>query len=374
MDRFEKAFGEWVLKQRWWILLLVPLLVLIAGSGMKHLHFTTNYRVFFSQENPQLQAFEQMEKTYTQDDNIIFLLMPEGGNVFTNRVLEAVEWLTRQAWQIPYSIRVDSLTNFQHTEAEGDELIVRDLAEHSAGLPPAELERIRTIALHEPLLVDKLVPEKGNVTLINVTIQLPRLDEIREVPEVMSAARTLIAQMHSRYPDIETHLSGMVPMNATFYESSQGDLQNLIPISFGVMLVVLGLLLRSVAGVLTTVLVILMSIIAGIGVAGHLGYPITPPSATSPNLILTIAIASSVHVLVTFYHELRQGQGRKRAIVESLRVNLQPVFLTSLTTTIGFLSLNFSDVPPFRRSATWPTSWQWASWPPLSSALPSCPP
>jgi predicted RND superfamily exporter protein len=157
--------------------------------------------------------------------------------------------------------------------------------------------------------------------------------------------------VHSLYPDIEVHLSGMVPMNATFSESSQGDLKSLIPISFGVMLVVLGLLLRSVAGVLATVLVIVMSIVAGIGVAGHLGYPITPPSATSPNLILTIAIASSVHVLVTFYHELRQGRGRKRAIAESLRVNLQPVFLTSLTTTIGFLSLNFSDVPPFRHMA-----------------------
>ncbi|NIS80527.1 MAG: MMPL family transporter, partial [Anaerolineales bacterium] len=30
-----------------------------------------------------------------------------------------------------------------------------------------------------------------------------------------------------------------------------------------------------------------------------------------------------------------------------LRVNTEPVFLTSLTTTIGFLSLNFSDAPPF---------------------------
>ena len=30
-----------------------------------------------------------------------------------------------------------------------------------------------------------------------------------------------------------------------------------------------------------------------------------------------------------------------------MRVNFKPVFLTSLTTAVGFLSLNFSDSPPF---------------------------
>ena len=33
---------------------------------------------------------------------------------------------------------------------------------------------------------------------------------------------------------------------------------------------------------------------------------------------------------------------------DSLRVNVSPVVLTSLTTAIGFLSMNFSDAPPFR--------------------------
>jgi len=351
VERFEKAFGEWMIRLRWWILLLTPLLVLGVASGIQQLSFTTNYRVFFSPENPQLNAFEQLEKTYTQDDNVIFLLIPEQGDVFTNRVLEAVEWLTRESWQLPYSIRVDSLTNFQHTEARGDELIVRNLAENSAELAPAELERIRTVALHEPLLVNKLVPKKGDVTLVIITVQFPRQDEGREVPAVMDAAQDLQARMQARYPEIKIHLSGMAPMNATFTESSLNDLKGLVPISFAIMLVVLGLLLRSIYGVLATALVILMSIAVALGAAGHLGYPITPPSAVAPNLILTIAIASSVHVLVTFYQELRRTSGRKGAIVESLRVNLQPVFLTSLTTTIGFLSLNFSEVPPFRHMA-----------------------
>lgn len=78
-----------------------------------------------------------------------------------------------------------------------------------------------------------------------------------------------------------------------------------------------------------------------------MGIKLTPMSMMSPTIILTLAIADSIHVLVTLFREMRQGASKRDAIVESLRVNFGPVFLTSLTTVIGFMSLNFSDAPPF---------------------------
>ncbi len=48
------------------------------------------------------------------------------------------------------------------------------------------------------------------------------------------------------------------------------------------------------------------------------------------------------------FHAMRQGHAKHEALVISLRLNMQPVFLTSLTTAIGFLSMNFSDSPPFQ--------------------------
>ena len=67
-----------------------------------------------------------------------------------------------------------------------------------------------------------------------------------------------------------------------------------------------------------------------------------------PIVIMTLAIADCVHILVNFLHGLRQGMEKRAAMLESLRVNLHPVFLTTLTTAVGFLSLNFSEAPPFR--------------------------
>ena len=55
-----------------------------------------------------------------------------------------------------------------------------------------------------------------------------------------------------------------------------------------------------------------------------------------------------MHVLSNWRHEILKGSDKKTAMQESLRINFSPVFLTSLTTAIGFLSMNFSDAPPFR--------------------------
>ena len=44
---------------------------------------------------------------------------------------------------------------------------------------------------------------------------------------------------------------------------------------------------------------------------------------------------------------MRSGMNKKEAMTESIRINLGPVFLTSLTTAIGLLALNLSDVRPF---------------------------
>ncbi len=340
-------YAQWVVSHPWWVILASVLLVMAAASGGRLLGFTTDYRVFFSPDNPQMLAFDALENTYTKNDNVMFILVPRDGDAFSEQTLAAVKTLTEKAWQTPYSIRVDSLSNFQHTEAVEDDLSVHDLVDEELTLDEAARQRIKSIALHEPILLDKLVPERAHVTGVNVTVQLPGKD-LGEVPEIVAFARGLVEEMHALYPDIEIRLSGMVMMNNAFSEASQGDMQTLVPLSFLLMLVTLALLTRSVSATVATLFVILFSILTAMGLGGYLGFPITPPSASAPTIILTVAIANAVHIIVAFLHEMRLGREKRQALVESLRINMQPVFLASITTALGFLSMNFSEVPPFQ--------------------------
>ncbi len=352
MKHFEAQFGQWVLKYRWLVMLVSIILIFLAASGGQHLRFTGDYRVFFSNDNPQLLAFDALENTYTKSDNILFALTPKNGDVFTQETLAAVESLTEKAWQTPFSIRVDSLTNFQHTWSEEDDLTVEDLVQGSRDLDAEALEKIRDTALNEPILLNSLVSPDSRVTGVNVTIQLPGLDEMTEAPAAVAHARKIADEIRTEYPGIELHLTGMLMMNNAFSEESMNDMQSLIPLSFLVMLVSLGFLVKGFTGTFATLVVIAFSIAAAMGLGGYIGYPISPPSSIAPIIILTVAIANSVHVLVSVIQEMRKGNSKHEAIVESLRLNIQPVTLASITTSIGFLTMNFSDVPPFQHLGT----------------------
>ena len=343
----DTCLGEWVIRFRWWIIPFTILIVAAAASGVPFLQFSNNYRVFFSEENPQLQAFDALQNKYIKNDNAMIALAPKNGKAFSRETLAAVEEITKEAWQIPYSIRVDSVTNFQYTWADGDDLVVEDLVEGAEKLSDADLERLKKVALKEPLLLNRLINPDASVTAVNITVNMPE-KSISEVPEVVSFVRTMMEKIRPKYPDIDFHLTGIVFMNNSFTESSQDDMKNLIPIMYLLIIGVMAAVLRSFWGTFTIVLVVAFSSMTAMGLGGWLGVLLTPVSATAPTVILTLAIADSIHILVTLFHEMRLGKSKREAIIESLRVNHQPVFITSITTAIGFLSLNFSDSPPFQ--------------------------
>ena len=173
MNHFEIAFSNWVIKYRWWLIASTLIAVLLTASGMRFLTFDNDLRVFFSEENPQLLALETLENTYNKTDNVSIVVAPKDKNVFTRENLAAIEELTEACWQIPYSSRVDSITNFQHTYSEDDDLIVEDLVINALSMGAAEINRVREIALSEPRLLNNDVSPDGQVTGININILPP---------------------------------------------------------------------------------------------------------------------------------------------------------------------------------------------------------
>ena len=358
-------YARFLIKFRWPVLLVSAICVLALASGGRFLAFTNDYRVWFSSDNPQLVAFEELQEAYTRSDNVLIMFEPHSGDVFTNDTLLAVAAFTEDAWRLPFTVRVDSVTNYQHIYGEEDDLIVTDLVEEAGELDASELERIRQVALAQPTLLNRLLSPDSSTTGVNITVELPPplTDQERATlsPEelnqrdpqiatavVVEAIRASLDDMRTRYPDINYYSTGVVMMNQAFPEASIKDMSSLIPAAFAVIIIGVLIFLRSPVAMLATVIVVALSILGGMGAAGWAGIKLTPVAMSAPTLILTLAVADCVHFLVTFYHGLRTGESKHDAIVESLRINFTPIMLTSLTTAIGFLSMNASDAPPFR--------------------------
>ena len=346
MNLFKSSYGETLLSNRLIAVFFLLIITIGMSFGAKNLYFDNDYRAFFGEANPQLDAFERLQKTYTKIDNVQFAFEPKAGSDASSvQILAAVEELTELAWQIPYSLRVDSISNYQHTEVEDDDLIVEDLYSYADELEQSELDDIKNIVTTEPSIIGRLHDPDHKSTAVTVTVQLPG-ENPTEVVEVVEAARNIKDEILKKH-DVNIRLGGIAMFNNAFFEASESDMTTLMPAMYLVILIVTFLLIRSVYATAMVILIIIPSITFAMGFGGWIGVGLTPPSASAPTIITTLAVADSIHFLVTMFNRMRAGFSQREAIIYSLSVNGKPIFLTSITTAVGFLSLNFSDSPPF---------------------------
>ncbi|MCP5170261.1 MAG: MMPL family transporter [Hahellaceae bacterium] len=324
------------------------LLTVVCGAGNPYFRNTLDYHFFFSADNPQLAAFEQLQQDYNKTEAIFLAIEPADGEVFSRQNLLMLEEITRAAWQTPYSARVDSIINFQHTEGQGDDLNVFGLFEKSAGLSDAQIAHRKQVALTEPALKNALVSASGDVAGIRITMNMPNIDHEKETPEVVFFVRQLAANLEARYPGTHTYLTGQIVVDQAFPESTQADFGFVWPAFLVVMMVLLALIYRGIIYMLVTLGVGVLAIVAGMGAVGWTQLQVNAAVTAAPVMILTLAIADCIHLLSTYTHQLKLGDAKPQAMLESLRVNFFPVVLTTFMTALGFLTLHFNDSPPYR--------------------------
>ncbi len=338
---------DFVLQRRWAVVLCAALLMLAMTGGAPFIGVTNDYRSLFDEDNPQLAALDALEETYSASNVALIAIAPQRGSVFTRETLAAVEALTEAAWQAPLSTRVDSLTNYTHSESFEDDLLVGPLVEGADALTDEGLERVETIALNAIDLAGRLVSHDGRVAGLAIHFALAD-DADASIAEINGYLRSLLEEARAAHPDLEYHLTGDVVMHRVFAETTEEEARTLIPLVFAIIAVASGILLRSVFGTIALVIALSFTVNTAMGFAGWIGTVLNPANSGIPIIITTVAVAHTIHIVASVLEGMGRGLGRNEAIAGALRENIWPVFLTTATTAIGFLSLNASDSPPFR--------------------------
>ena len=338
-----------LLMERRWLTISLSLLVMLAlAAGARHIEMVdVDVRNHFGKDDPHIVALEQLEDTYALSDAALVAVAPQNGTIFTREALVAIEDLTDQLWRTPYVTRVDSITNYSHSEGFEDELVVEPLIDDASSLNDDDMERIRRIALRTEEVAGRFVSRDGRVAGLVVSVALPE-DRQRGKVEVTDFLYAAATEARERHSTIDYHLTGEVVLNRAMRDAIDDDMGILAPVALGTMLLVAVILLRSLWGTVAIVLMLAAVLLSALGFTGWVGLRLFGESGAALFVLMAVTVAHAVHVIEGMMAGLRRGMDRRQAAIHSLQVNVWPVFLTSLTTAIGFLSLNFADMPPFR--------------------------
>lgn len=347
MSRMLGKYIDFILAYRLWVIIGVVVASIAASSGIMQITMASDYRVFFGEDNPDLKRWDDFQATFSKNDNVFFVLQYPEGEAFDRKMAVVVEDLTEKAWVLPNATRVDSISNYQRTLATDDLLEVEDLIVGASELSDVELQERSSFAISEPALYRAILSEDLRTTGVNVSIELQG-DQDAEGRRTAIAAHAMADELRAAYPDLKVAMNGSMIMNYGFVQSGERDAMTLIPGMYLLMLALTWVMLRSFSGMIATLITIIFSTTVAIGIAGFLGMQLAPVTIIAPNIILTLAVADCIHIISSIQRHLRAGMDKTAAIKESLRKNFTAVFITSATTAVGFLSLNFSDAPPFQ--------------------------
>lgn len=320
--------------------------LLIAG-GVYKLSFNSSYRVFFNPDNTHLRAMDQMNETFASEDNVIFVISTRSGDLFNLNDLTGIESLTKAAWLVPHSQHVDSLFNHPYIEGSGEGISARYLGSEEFPLTEENLAVIRDKTLTDKLALNRLVSADGQLMTVIVRV-IPAPEDPDFTSAVIDYSNNLIAETTSHNPNLEIHLAGTVMVDYSILQATERDIVTLLPLLLVLSIGICFVITRSWQLMFASCSTIAVAVITTVGLAGWLGFQLNVVSTMSIFITVMLSLANLLHIGMHYVNQLSAGTSPEGALLSSIRHNGKAIVVMSITTMVGFLSINFLDASAYR--------------------------
>lgn len=208
---------------------------------------------------------------------------------------------------------------------------------------PAGLAALRAEAMGNPLFLDSLVSRNGSATTIQVEFNIAQDDS----PAMLQVYQAIVDITDKVQGDDRIYLSGPPMIAAQTASNMEKDNQTLLPAVLLVILLVLFVSFGRVQGVVAPLLIAIFSLIWTLGLMAACGVKQNIITSIMPVFIISIAVCDAIHFLADYYRNLPANPDRQARIDTAFKVMQQlfwPMFVTCMTTLVGFFSLIWTDV------------------------------
>ena len=340
--------ASWIIKYR--IISIIFSLLLFVGltQGVTQLTFNPDMETFFPENHPATALNTDIDETFLPTDNMVIAINGKGESIFKKETLNLIEELTKRSWATPFSIRVDSLTNYSYVKSVEDDLIVGPFVENALSLSEEIIKEKEKLVEGEEAIYGFLISEDKQTTIISIVIDPPQPNKEANLITTIEFILEFLDEAKLDYPQLDIRLTGNPYQEYISPKMVQAEVPIVLPLMLLLIFLSVFFLLRSLAAVIATVTVVFLTIGSTFGSIGLMENALNQMVIVFPILIITLALADCVHLFSIYFQQRTQGKTTEESMMRSLELNLQPLFLTTITTCIGFLSFNILEVAPLR--------------------------
>lgn len=339
----KKKLFAMIIRQRLYFLLAAATLTLFFGWFAAHAKFNTSLETYFFEED--LKDYNRFLDEFGSDEIIAIVFTDD--DIFTQENLKLVDAITSQVGRLPHVRRVVSLTSARLVTGDSANVYFDPLIEENPE-PGNDLAVIKNKALADPFIPGILISRDGRTTAIVAEIdhiigafdyKVKLISRIREILESQkkSSGKTF-------------RMGGSSILDEAFFRYNQRDQSIFMPIMLALIMGIIYLMFRRWSLLVLPVVVVLLTIIWTYGLLVLLGYEINVITTIIPPLLMSVAIADSMHLLADYLHITANGEHSKLEAIEITFSNIfNPCLMTSLTTILGLISLLTADLAIIRQ-------------------------
>ncbi len=344
------TLSQWLVRHRNILLIINLMIAAIIGTQIPKVQIGTVKQEIGYEKNHYVIQNKLLEETFPEQDRKLFLIVgSKQGELLNNDNIDLIRLITEKAEALTHVESARSLSNSNLLKVYDNELELEALIPDQSEFTQEEINAITARLKDDDDLNKLLISEDLSLSPIIVSYRLPEDISFQERLELettlVTQSNELLTLAGKNNDQVKLFTLGWGVNFTTQIQEMQNILFELTPVVLFISCSAFWLLIRSVrALILGLASLIILSEVFVLGMVGGLGIPLDQLSAMAPAIVIMVMGADSVHVMSSFFQNLRAGQEEESAMINALEFNLLPILLTTVTTTFGFLSLNFSEV------------------------------
>ncbi len=339
MMHWNQKIHSFILRHSVLLIILFALLTLKFSFLLPKIEIDSSADIFFDRQGQSYLKLQDWKKQFGNDEHVIIAFSDK--NIFTEKNLTLISKLTDRLELLENVDNIRSLTNVNNIIGQKNDFIVEKLIEEIPSDKDA-LAKLKTAALRNPLYVKNVISKDAKTTALIVELENhPSKNSIYKKEVIDNISQILKEKPFARKT---YYLSGLPVIECFFAAYMQKDLRLFIPLMLVVITGILYFTFRKIKIVILPLICIVIILTLTMPLLYFLGFSINNVTTMIPPILMAIAIADSIHFI-----DESIGKQKSTAIENTMRHLLFPCFLTTVTTTVGFLALSLNRIPPVRQ-------------------------
>ena len=312
-------------------LIVISLITIFSIIQLFFLKFDFTIENLFPENDQEVEQYYNFRDEFGREDNIISLTYNCDDPFLLKNYLENKK-ITQNLSKINGISNILSISNL------GIELNISETNLPDENLTQKQLDEIRNYIFKYSIFTNNLISEDGTITSIILEVDESFNDHPGRL-KIMKDIENIID--NSNWDWYET---GIPVLRTKYVQYMIGDFIKFFPPVTIILFLVLYMMFKSMKIVLLPILTVFISVIWILGLMSLFDFSINIITYIVPTLVMIVGVADSVHILIKYNQDIKISNNTKISIKKTIQGIGNAILLTSLTTSIGFLSLLSTNI------------------------------